>query len=36
MDHKELKEAIFDMFRKSKEAPKPQYKRIDSMLGGKN
>jgi len=35
MDHKELKEAIFDMFRKSKEAPKPQYKRIDSMLGGK-
>jgi hypothetical protein len=35
MDQKELKEAIFDMFRKSKEAPKPQYKRIDSMLGGK-
>jgi hypothetical protein len=35
MDHKELKEAIFDMFRKSKETPKPQYKRIDSMLGGK-
>ena len=35
MDHKELKEAIFDIFRKSKEAPKPQYKRIDSMLGGK-
>jgi hypothetical protein len=35
MDQKELKEAIFDMFRKSKETPKPQYKRIDSMLGGK-
>jgi hypothetical protein len=35
MDPKELKEAIFDMFRKSKETPKPQYKRIDSMLGGK-
>jgi hypothetical protein len=35
MDKKKLKEAIFDMFRKSKETPKPQYKRIDSMLGGK-
>jgi hypothetical protein len=39
MDQKELKEAIFDMFRKSKETSqepsKPQYKRIDSMLGGK-
>ncbi len=35
MTNKELKEAIFDMFRKPKEAPKQQYKRIDSMLGGK-
>ena len=35
MKPEQLKEAIFDMFRKPKEAPKPQYKRIDSMLGGK-
>jgi hypothetical protein len=35
MKLKQLKEAIFDMFRKPKEEPKPQYKRIDSMLGGK-
>ena len=31
----QLKEAIFDMFRKSKEEPKQQFKSIDSMLGGK-
>ena len=39
MDHKELKEAIFDMFRKSKETSNepqaPKFKTIDSMLGGK-
>ncbi len=39
MDQKELKEAIFDMFRKSKETSNkpqaPKFKTIDSMLGGK-
>jgi len=39
MKHKELKEAIFDMFRKSKETSSepqaPKFKSIDSMLGGK-
>jgi hypothetical protein len=39
MDQKELKEAIFDMFRKSKETSNepqaPKFKTIDSILGGK-
>ena len=39
MKQKELKEAIFDMFRKSKETSSepqsPKFKSIDSMLGGK-
>ena len=39
MKHEELKEAIFDMFRKSKETSNepqaPKFKSIDSMLGGK-
>jgi hypothetical protein len=39
MKQKELKEAIFDMFRKSKETSNepqaPKFKSIDSMLGGK-
>jgi hypothetical protein len=39
MKQKELKEAIFDMFRKSKETSSepqsPKFKSIDSMLGGR-